>query len=113
MLGHERRAGQGSAQVFYWQVDIVEQVRAALDTRRKRLAFRAWHRGTRETDLILGRFADAHLASFSESEVAAFERLLDMPDPDILNWVTGAEPVPEECASPVLDRLVAFHNQVR
>jgi antitoxin CptB len=91
----------------------VEQARAALDTRRKRLAFRAWHRGTRETDLILGRFADAHLPSFSESEVAQFESLLDTPDPDIFNWVTGAEPVPDACASSILDRLIAFHNQVR
>ena len=91
----------------------MEQARAALDTRRKRLAFRAWHRGTRETDLILGRFADAHLPSFSETEVAQFETLLDTPDPDILNWVIGAEPVPEANASPVLDRLIAFHNQVR
>ena len=77
------------------------------------MSFRAWHRGTRETDLILGRFADANLPSFSESEVEQFETLLDTPDPDILNWVTGAEPVPAGQSSPVLDRLIAFHNQVR
>ena len=56
--------------------------------------FRAWHRGTRETDLILGRFADAHVAAFSDAELADFERLLDVPDPDIFAWVTGTEPVP-------------------
>ena len=80
----------------------------APERRRKRLVFRAWHRGTRETDLILGRFADAHVDGFSERELADFERILEMPDPDIFAWVTGAVPVPET-ASPTLRRLIAYH----
>ncbi len=92
---------------------ILEQAGTELDTRRKRLVFRAWHRGTRETDLILGRFADAHVAAFSDRELADFERLLEVPDPSIFVWVTGAEPVPREDASPVLDRLIAFHQKIR
>lgn len=89
------------------------EAETGLDARRKRLIFRAWHRGTRETDLILGRFADAHVADFSDADMADFERLLDVPDPDIFVWVTGAGPVPQEDVSPVVERLIAFHHQVR
>ena len=52
-----------------------------LDDRRKRLLFRCWHRGTREMDLILGRFADAEIANLSDDELAEFEYLMDVPDP--------------------------------
>jgi antitoxin CptB len=83
----------------------------ALGRRRKRLVFRAWHRGTRETDLILGPFAEAHVAGFSEHELADFERILEIPDPDIFAWVTGAVPVPEDAASPTLRRLIAYHER--
>lgn len=78
--------------------------------RRRRLRFRAWHRGMREVDLILGRFADAHLDDLDANELAAFEALLDVPDPTLLAWVTGEEPVPEDQRSPFLTRLIAFHT---
>ena len=52
-----------------------------LDDRRKRLLFRCWHRGTREMDLILGRFADAEIASLTEQELAQLERLIEVPGP--------------------------------
>jgi len=78
--------------------------------RRRRLKFRAWHRGMREVDLILGRFADVHLDQFDADDLAAFEALLDVPDPVVLAWVMGEEPVPEELRSPFLDRLIAFNN---
>ena len=52
-----------------------------LDERRRRLLFRAWHRGMREMDLIIGRFADAHIATLSDAELDEFERLLDVPRP--------------------------------
>lgn len=80
------------------------------DTRRRRLRFRAWHRGIRETDLIMGRFADAHIESFTMDDIADFERLLDIPDRDILDWVTGAAPVPDEQLTPMLSRILAFHG---
>src|SRR5512140_273429 len=54
-----------------------------LDERRKRLLFRCWHRGTREMDLILGRFADAEIAKLGDDELAQFERLIEVPDPDL------------------------------
>jgi antitoxin CptB len=69
---------------------------AALDERRRRILFRAWRRGIREMDLIMGAFADAHLPTMSDVELAEFERLLDIPDPQALAWMTGDEAPPEE-----------------
>ena len=63
--------------------------------RRKRLRFRAWHRGIREADLILGPFADAELQQLGETELDAFEALLAVPDNDLHDWFIGrAEPPP-------------------
>src|SRR6202035_4800362 len=59
-----------------------------LDDRRKRVLFRCWHRGTREMDLILGRFADAEIANLSEQELMQFEHLMDVPDPDLYAALT-------------------------
>ncbi len=78
--------------------------------RRRRIKFRAWHRGMREVDLILGRFADACLDQLDGDELASFEALLDVPDPVVLAWVTGETPVPDDQRSPFLARLIAFHN---
>jgi antitoxin CptB len=64
------------------------------DSRRKRARFRSWHRGTREMDLILGRFADESLAGLTGSELDQYERLLDISDTDLLAWITGAKAVP-------------------
>jgi len=65
-----------------------------LRIRRKRLRYRSWHRGTREADLLLGRFADAHLAGMDEAQLARFAALLDVPDPDLVDWLTGRLPRP-------------------
>ena len=73
-----------------------------LDDRRKRLLFRCWHRGTREMDLIVGRFADAHLADLTEAELTELERLIELPDPDLYAALTGAGPVPPEMACGVV-----------
>ncbi len=81
-----------------------------IETRRRRLRFRAWHRGIRETDIIMGRFADAESDAFSADDIDAFERLLDIPDHDMLAWVTGAIPVPDEDLTPMLARILAFHG---
>ena len=79
-----------------------------LDARRRRLLFRAWHRGLREVDLITGRFADAHLASLSEAEVDDFERLMDVPEPDLLAWVMGSAATPAEFDTGLFRRICAF-----
>ncbi len=81
-----------------------------LAVRRKRLSFRAWHRGMREVDLLLGRFADAHLADLGGADLAAFEALLDVPDQDVLAWLTNTGGPPVGAAEPVLGRVYAFHH---
>jgi antitoxin CptB len=68
----------------------------ALDERRRRILFRAWRRGAREMDLIMGRFADDNLATMSGDELDVFERLLDVPDSQALAWLVGEEPSPPE-----------------
>jgi antitoxin CptB len=79
-----------------------------LDDRRKRLLFRCWHRGTREMDLILGRFADAEIASLSDDELSTLERLIEVPDPDLYAALTGDQALPAEHASALFDRIKAF-----
>ena len=61
------------------------------DIRRKRLLFRSWHRGTREADLILGSFAEANLAAFDEARLDRYEALLECPDADLFDWITGRD----------------------
>ena len=78
---------------------------AGLDARRRRILFRAWRRGLREMDLVMGQFADAHLSAMSEAELDEFERLLDVPDPSVLAWITGEEPVPAQYDTPLFVRL--------
>ena len=79
-----------------------------LDIRRRKLLFRAWHRGLREMDLIMGRFADAAIASLDDAEIAAFERLMELPDPQVLGWLMGEVPVPAEEDTPLFRRLRDF-----
>src|SRR6266702_1302381 len=71
-----------------------------LDDRRKRLLFRCWHRGTREMDLILGRFADIEIAGLSDDEVAKLEHLIELPDVDLYAALTGDQLLAPEYTSP-------------
>jgi len=80
-----------------------------LDVRRRRLRFRAWHRGTREMDLLLGRFADAEIARLDEPDIGAFEALMDVRDHDLYGWITRAAETPALYDTPLLRRLHAFH----
>jgi antitoxin CptB len=79
-----------------------------LDARRRRLLYRSWHRGTREMDLIMGRFADAVIGTLTEAELADFERLSDEPEPDIYAWITGDRTVPPEHDTALFWRLRDF-----
>ena len=79
-----------------------------LDDRRKRLLFRCWHRGTREMDLILGRFADAEIATLSDDELAQLEHLMEVPEPDLYAALTGNAPLADERASRLFDRIKSF-----
>ena len=79
-----------------------------LDDRRKRLLFRCWHRGTREMDLILGRFADAEISGLSDGELSQLEALIEVPDPDLYAALTGDTPLDPQYASALFDRIKAF-----
>ena len=83
------------------------------DTRRKRLSFRAWHRGTREADLILGSFAEAHLAGFDAAGLDQFEALLECPDADLFDWIAGRAVPPPEHDTEVTRLLLAFRYPPR
>ncbi len=77
--------------------------------RRKRLIFRSWHRGMRETDLMLGRFADKYVADMTPDQLDRFEALLESPDPDIYNWVIGAATVPPNMKTDIMRLLLNFN----
>ena len=81
---------------------------SGLDDRRKRLLFRCWHRGTREMDLILGRFADAEIAAMRDDELAELERLIEVPDPDLYAALIGETPLDPAYATALFDRIKAF-----
>ena len=70
-----------------------------------RLKFRAWHRGTREADYMIGCFFDAHHAGWGEPEMAWFEALLDEDDVDIMAWALGTQPVPDRYAGALMDQF--------
>jgi antitoxin CptB len=77
----------------------------ATRTLRRRLRFRSWHRGTREADLLLGSFADAHLATFDRAMLEEYDRLLGVADPDLYNWMSGREAIPPDHDGPVMHLL--------
>ena len=76
--------------------------------RKKRLVFRAWRRGFKEADLIMGRFADARLNELSDDELNEFERLLDAPDTEVYGWICGTLDTPPNFDGPVLNQLKSF-----
>jgi antitoxin CptB len=80
-----------------------------ISIKRKQLLYRSWHRGTREADLLLGRFADAHVPGFDADQLDLYDALLDNSDPDLFAWVSGQEPPPPAEESPVLRLLLAFY----
>ena len=77
-----------------------------LAARRRRLKFRANHRGTFETDILIGGFVEDTADSLNAAELADMESILEMPDPDLTNWLFGRLPLPEEKATPMLRRMV-------
>ncbi|RKR02842.1 FAD assembly factor SdhE [Maricaulis maris] len=79
-----------------------------IETQRKKLRIRAWRRGFKEADLILGRFADVHLDGLSPASLDAFEILLDENDADIYAWIIGKAATPDRFDTPVMDALKGF-----
>jgi antitoxin CptB len=82
-----------------------------LDPRRRRALFRAWHRGMREVDLLLGPFADTHIADFGDHDLAEFEALLEVPDDELLTWLIGKFTAPPAFQTGVLRSIVEFHTR--
>ena len=78
---------------------------AGLEPRVKRILFRAWHRGMRELDMLIGAFAESRLPTMTPTELDEFERMLDWPDPDMLAWLTGMQTVPAEFDTPLFRAL--------
>jgi len=83
------------------------------DERRKRLLFRSWHRGTKEADLLLGSFAESHLAGFSPADLACYEALLEQNDADLWDWMTGQADPPAEFDTSVMRTLRAYRYSAR
>lgn len=80
----------------------------ALEKRRKRLIYRCWHRGTKELDLLIGAFAERHLAALDEAQLGRLERLLEVPEPLLYDWLTGASRPPAEHDHDVSRLLLNF-----
>ena len=85
----------------------------AIDIRRRRLLFRSWHRGTREMDLLLGSFAEQHLAALNEAQLERYEALLENSDDQLFDWISGRLAPPGEHDSDVLRLLIAFRYRPR
>ena len=82
-----------------------------LDIRRKRLIYRANHRGTKEMDILVGGFANAALGRLSAEELDQFERLLDVPDQDLYGMIVADAPVPPALDHTVMRAIIAFSRQ--
>jgi len=78
--------------------------------RRRRIRVRAWRRGMRELDILMGRFVDARVASLPAEALAELETLLDLPDDAVFRWLSGAEQPPAEHDTPLLRQIIAFHR---
>ena len=100
----------------FWRLDerrrsMTERSSEGLDVRRRKLLFRAWRRGVREMDLIVGRFADVHIDKFDEAALDDFERLIEAPNADLYAWVVGADDMPADYDTAVLRQLRCFHSR--
>lgn len=82
-----------------------------IETRRRRLRYRAWHRGTKEMDLVLGQFADARLSGADSAFLDRLEKLMDEEDTDLLAWITGQQTVPAHIDGELLSILRAHQQQ--
>ncbi len=79
----------------------------ALENRRRRLLFRATHRGTHETDLLIGGYVAPRLHMLTEAELDALEEVMELPDTDLADWLTGRRPIPPEVDQPLLRAMRA------
>lgn len=81
-----------------------------LAIRRRRVRYRAWHRGTRELDILLGRYADAHIEAMDAAALDALERLMNASEPQLMAWLTRDEGAPADQPQWLVDAIRAFHQ---
>jgi len=109
--------GDGGARSAYMsgthQPEADFSMTGADDIRRKRLLFHSWHRGTKETDLLLGSFAEKHLAGFTAAQLDRYEALLENDDGDLYDWISGRAAIPPERDDEVMRLLSAFKYTAR
>jgi antitoxin CptB len=114
MTGGERTASQVRAFRLAhdrWGLYMPHSLMTTDDARLKKLRLRAWRRGFKEADLILGPFADKHVSAFGEAELDWFERLLEQPDQDVYAWILERTPTPPELDGPLMRLLKAFRDE--
>jgi len=81
-----------------------------LDIRRRKAAYRAAHRGTKEMDIMLGRYAEATLPGLADPALARFEQFLSLPDPELQNWLLTPSPPPVTDFSGLIAEIRRFHG---
>ena len=83
------------------------------ENRRKRLKFRAWHRGMKEVDLVLGPFADTHVDTMDDEQLETFELLLSVPDTDLYDWLCERRTPPERYRTKLYEQIYNFSRRAR
>lgn len=83
-----------------------------LDVRKRRIIFRAWHRGIREMDLILGQYVDAHIADMSEEDLDELELIMEHEDRDLLTWATGEIIPPKNVDTPLFRDILDYRTRM-
>jgi antitoxin CptB len=84
----------------------------AFSIRRKRILYRANHRGMRELDMLIGQFADKRVGSFTEAEADAFEALMAVEEPELMAWITGQQAVPAAFDTPLFREMMAMAGKL-
>ena len=83
-----------------------------METLHKRLLYKATHRGTQETDKLIGDFAEQELANLREDLLHDFDLLMDAPDTDLLNWILGREAIPEAYDNEIMELIIKFKESL-
>ena len=86
----------------------ISRTSADLDPRRRRILYRCWHRGIREMDLVFGQFAEAEIAGLPDGELDELETIMAEEDNDLVKWITGEKPVPEQYRTPLFERIASY-----
>ncbi len=87
---------------------MTEPALTPLDIRRRRLLYRANHRGTYENDLLIGGYVSRHIGTMTESQMDALEEVMELPDADLADWLTGRRAIPADRDTPTLRAIRAF-----